>query len=122
MDTYGTLPFSLFKDERLDGAPLIERLFAAVIKALSNDINLVEGDSVGFAQLIGADPADVAPLMEALEQREFIDRFTAAGAEYMRRSTSARVEPPGPHWARITAPDAERVDAAAAGYVEGLVG
>lgn len=64
-------------------------------------------------------PDEVCPPCDEL--RVIRDAFRA-GAEYMRRSTSARVEPPGPHWARITAPDAERVDAAAAGYVEGLVG
>lgn len=53
----------------------------------------------------------------ACDERQVIVDAFRAGAEYMRRSAHLRLTG---RYQVVTLPDAERIDAAAAGYVEGL--
>jgi hypothetical protein len=66
------------------------------------------------AGYVHGDPGLGCPACD--ERQVIVDAFRA-GAEYMRRSAHLRLTG---RYQVVTLPDAERIDAAAAGYVEGL--
>jgi hypothetical protein len=78
-DTWGSAPHSIFRDESLDGATMEERAFFVVLKVMSNDVGLFEGDAGAFAHLIHGERDDVERLMTALETRGLVRRYRAAG-------------------------------------------
>lgn len=78
-DTWGSAPHSIYRDELLDGSTIEERGFFTVIKVMSNDVDLFEGDAGAFAHLIHAERADVERLFVALEARKLITRYRAEG-------------------------------------------
>lgn len=78
-DTWGTVPYSIFDDERLDGDDGPDRTFMVMILSLTDDRGRFEGSIDALCRRTGCSKKYVQERLESVKRRELIDLYQVEG-------------------------------------------